>query len=104
IEGRKGALHKMPKHGREDSGANRHARRRADGRTRALPRLEAARTGRAAHIEEFAAWSQPLLSESSSETRRAEAPQGGRIPVIHYRARTPVSFPNSASQSRTAES
>lgn len=52
---------------------NRHAPRRGDGRPRAHPRLEAARTGRAAHIKEFAAWSWPLLSQSSAETRRAEA-------------------------------
>ncbi len=58
--------------------------------TRAHPRLEAARTGRAAHFEEFAAWSWPLLSESSSETRRAEAPQDRGIQVIHYLLDTSV--------------
>lgn len=66
---------------------NRHAPRRGDGRPRAHPRLEAARTGRAAHIKEFAAWSWPLLSQSSAETR---ALKRGRIQVIHYLRDTSV--------------
>jgi PIN domain len=34
--------------------------------------------------------SPPLLSEAGSETRRAEAPQGGGIQVIHYLLDTSV--------------